>query len=119
MTRTNKKTKRVAHNAPVQSTSPRWICHHHASGSDIEAYVEKNNRLEVIAETHQTEFVDAHANAELIVSAVNDYEKHQKLIADLTNALELCLNSKGLSWEAEQETGVVLARAHRVVLGEK
>ncbi len=97
------------------STPERWICNHHANGSDIEAYVVADNCLEVIAQTRQTQNIDAKANASLIVRAVNDYEKHQSLIAELISALELCLASDTLSWEAEQEAEIVVARAKQIV----
>ena len=70
------------------------------------------NSIEIIAETKQADGIDARANAEFIVRAVNSYEKTRPLIAALVGALELCLASKGLTWEAEQEAEaeLVLAR---------
>jgi len=36
------------------------------------------------------------------------------LIAELVSALELCLASEGLSWEAEQEAELAVSRAKKI-----
>jgi hypothetical protein len=73
------------------------------------------NGLEIIAQTKQIPGVDAKANAEFIVNAVNHFETNRPLIAALVNALELCLQSESLSWEVEQEADIICKKAKRVM----
>jgi hypothetical protein len=48
---------------------------------------------------------------ELIAHAINDFDLDKQLIRDLTATIESCLQCDGLTWEAEQETGIAVARA--------
>jgi len=77
----------------------------------IEAYVEAAGDWQSVAEVRQTAFIDAEATAQFIVRAINDYEKNKISIEELMNALELCLTCSGLTWEAEHDAEIALARA--------
>jgi len=99
----------------VTNKAGRWSCHHHHEGSDIEAYVMATDGLEVIAQTRAVEGLDAHANAELIIRAVNAYERTQPIIAELVLALEMCLMSETLSPEAAHEAELALGRARKLL----
>jgi len=46
-----------------------------------------------------------------------DYAQLYALALELLLALELCLESDGLTWEAEQEAELVCAKAVRMGLG--
>jgi hypothetical protein len=95
-----------------------WSCNHHPTFSEIEAYLPITGNFEIIADVHDSKGVDAEVVAGLIARAVNAYPKHQEMIAQMTGALELCLDcSDCLSWEAEHEAEAVLKRARGVNVG--
>jgi hypothetical protein len=87
-----------------------WSCQHHPDHSLIEAYVMGKGDWETIAEVRASAYVNAEQLANFIIKAVNNYDRHQKLIAELASALELCLECEGITWEVEQEAGVILRR---------
>ncbi len=97
------------------ATPTPWSCNHHKDGSDIEAYCEATGDWEIVAQTRAAPYVNAKANASYIAHAVNDYERMIATIYELVGALELCLESEDLSWEAEQEAEIVCARAHQAL----
>src|SRR5262249_29441068 len=88
-----------------------WNAVHKNNISTIEAYIEEISDWQPVAEVKQTASIDAAPNADFIVRAVNSYEDNRSLIRSMIAALELCLESKGLSWEAEQEAEIIIARA--------
>lgn len=88
-----------------------WTCVHHPDRSEIQAYVEGSGDWQTIAEIRTAGFVDAEPTAEYIKRAVNDYEKNKVLIAELVDALRLCLDCSGLTWEAEHDGEIAIARA--------
>src|ERR1700677_3043161 len=71
-------------------TPPRWTCRHHMDGSDITGFVMTTGGLETIAQAKQADGINARANAELIVRAVNNHDRYLPVINDLITALELC-----------------------------
>jgi hypothetical protein len=82
--------------------------------SEIEAYVPITGDFEIVADIHDTKGVDAEVVAGLIARAVNSYGKSHDLIADMSYALELCLQCReGLSWEAEHDAQAVLKKVER------
>jgi hypothetical protein len=88
-----------------------WSCNHFPTYSEIEAYLPITGNWEIIADIHDTRGVDAEVVAGLIARAVNDYEKSHDLIADMSYAIELCLQCReGLSWEAEHDAQAVLKK---------
>jgi hypothetical protein len=89
-----------------------WSCNHFPTFSEIEAYLPITGSWEIIADIHDTRGVDAEILASLITRSVNGYEKSREMIAQMIEAIELCLEcSEGLTWEAEHEAQVVLGRA--------
>ncbi len=96
-------------------TPPRWTCHHHAQGSDIEAYVATLDGLEVIAQTKTMDGADARTNAELIVQAVNEYETLRPLIAELVSLLKLYPESSGVAGGVRQDIETVCRKARRIL----
>lgn len=80
----------------------------------IEAYVEAAGKREVIARIIQTEWIDADRTASFITDAVNALHAHDATVTELCNALELCLESDGLTWAAEIEAEAAIKRAKKV-----
>ncbi len=97
-------------NTPSHAPTP-WRVTHGKESSTIEAYVKATERWEMIGTIRQAEHIDHKANADFIVRAVNDDEKHKALIAEMLYALELCLECEGLSWAAEFDAHIVVERA--------
>jgi hypothetical protein len=92
-----------------------WSCNHYPTYSEIEAYVPITGDWEIIADIHDTRGVDAEIVAGLIARAVNGYDKSRAMIAQMTAAIELCLECRDcLTWEAEQEAQAVLNQARRI-----
>ena len=113
MTKAEKKPK-------VRKVTPReagymfmpWSCNHYPSYSELVAYIPITGDWEIIADIHDTKGVDAEVVAGLIARAVNGFEKHHDMIAQMTAALELCLTCRNcLSLEAEHEVQAVLKSA--------
>ncbi len=115
--RRNYETALIAVKQVSGPTALRWSCHHRVETSDIEAWVPTQNGLVPIAQTRSIDGVSARANAELIIRAVNEYQKLQPVMVELVAALEQCLAADGLNWETEQEADIVCRKAKRV-LGE-
>ena len=95
---------------PLYSLFP-WTYRPVPGGMAVEAYVEAAGDWEMVAEIRQTAFIDAEITARFIAKAVNERERNRELVGDLAAALELCLKVPGLTWEAEHEAEIVLARA--------
>ncbi len=117
----NKKSDNRKHNTergfsavPNSSSPTRWICKHNVESSDIEAYSFTTGSLQIIASTRKAKNIDARQNAEYIIQAVNNYDKNLALISELICALDMCLANERLTWEAEQEAEIVVARAKRI-----
>jgi hypothetical protein len=90
-----------------------WSCRRQPDGAVvvIEAYVEAAGDWQPIAVVKQTAFIDAERTAAFIAKAVNDYGSNRTLIAEMAAALTLCLKCSGLTWEAEHEAEILIARA--------
>ncbi|MDX2027205.1 MAG: hypothetical protein SFW62_01065 [Alphaproteobacteria bacterium] len=89
-----------------------WSCNHHPDYSEIVAHIPATGEWEVIAEIHDAAGIDAEHLAGFIARAANSYEKSRDLVAQMVDALDLCLACNGkLTWEAEHEAQVVLERA--------
>ena len=115
-TPSNRPQKRVATFGDVRGPSPqRWVCSHRVGTSEIEAFVPLLSSLEIIATTHDLEGVDARANAELIVRAVNEFEKCQILIVAAVKMLERCLDAALLPIEVRQDAFTVCQNAKRII----
>jgi hypothetical protein len=96
---------------PAYTFEP-WSCVHRDEKSEIEAYVMATGKREIIAETRATFGSTAEAVAEFIVRAVNDIDKREHLINEMTAALEMCLECEGpLDWSAEHDAEVSLRHA--------
>ena len=88
-----------------------WSCRPIVGGTEIEAYVEAAGDWQTVAEIKQNAFIDTEQTAHFIAKAVNDYERNRQLIIDMVAALELCMKCPGLTWEAEHEAQILIARA--------
>jgi hypothetical protein len=88
-----------------------WICVHHTDRSEIKAHVEYTGQQEVIAIIAKAKGINAEALAEFITRLINEHENNQNQMREAIAALELCLESDGLSWEAEQAADVIIRRA--------
>jgi hypothetical protein len=99
---------------PKPPWKPHWLVHHGAETSAIETFAVPRGEIEVIAEIYDAAQVDHAANATFIVEAVNSYERHCKLILDLTAALERCFVGNGAQWPTTARKAKDLcARARR------
>ena len=114
MPKADKKPKAAAKPKPLYALAP-WSCRRAADHMAIEAYVEAAGDWQKVAQVRQTAFIDAEATANFIVRAVNDYEKNRFSIDELMSALELCLECEGISWEAEHDAEIALARSRAAV----
>ena len=76
----------------------------------VEAYVETAGARQDIAHIPQSRWIDAEATAQYIAGAVNALHNHDATVGELCAALELCLESNGLTWEAEFEAEGALRR---------
>ncbi|HEX4078302.1 MAG TPA: hypothetical protein VHX61_05435 [Rhizomicrobium sp.] len=77
----------------------------------IEAYVEAAGTREEIARILQSRWIDAERTARFITDAVNAQHEHHAMVMELCSALELCLASDGLTWEAEFEAEAAVKHA--------
>jgi hypothetical protein len=102
--------KTAAKTKPLYPAAP-WSCVHRGDHSLIEAHVDAAGDWQTVAEIRNSAHIAAEPTADFIARAVNDYESNQTLIAELIDALELCLACDGLSWEAEHDAEIILARA--------
>jgi hypothetical protein len=96
----------------ASATIQPWSCIHQDSKSQIEAYVMATGNREILAEVFPSPGHSAESIAEFIVHAVNEFEKRERLIDSMQAALEICLECKGLAWEAEHDVEIVLRRAN-------
>jgi len=104
--------------ALANNNKPRrtpWWCNHYNDTSDIVAAGETDANPVVIAKTFNTPKASAAFHAELIVSAVNNQEQMKEIINGMICALELCLQSGGLTWAAEQEAEFVSNKARQII----
>ena len=100
----------VTKNRPLFAVAP-WSTKHEATRSTIEAYVEITGDWETVAEVNDDAGIDAEATANFIARVVNEHEKQKELISQMVAALELCLECKGMTWEAEHDASIALQRA--------
>jgi hypothetical protein len=105
-----KQPQPISKKKPLYSITP-WACVHHPDRSEIKAHVEYTGQQEVIAVISKAKGVDAEAVAEFITWLVNEHENNQNQMREAIAALELCLESDGLSWAAEQAADVTIRRA--------
>ena len=119
MSKTDKKLKAKTLTAEESGyTLMPWSCNHYPTYSEIEAYIPITGDWEIVADIHDTKGVDAEVLAGLITRAVNSYEKNHDMIAQMTAALELCLEcDECLSWEAEHEAQALVRRAEKLKEG--
>lgn len=89
-------------------TDRSWSCVHQQGKSQISAINVANGDREVLAEILPAAGQSAESVAEFIVRTVNELEQCKTLMSDMKAALEICLESDGLSWEAEQDADKVL-----------
>lgn len=82
-----------------------WSCDHQADRSVI------RTADDVTIEVRGKDCVATRGAAERLMHAVNDNSRKDALIAEMSACLEMCLESETLSWEAEQDASILLARA--------
>lgn len=94
-----------------------WSGLRRAGTAVIEGYVEAARAWETIVEISPSPHTDARAAADFIIRAVTEYPLQRALIRQLTDALEICLESGNLTWEAEHDAEIALARARSALPG--
>ncbi len=80
---------------------------HHEKHSVVEVFSKKNNRWDAIAEIKGA---DHRTFAEFIVFKIQTQSQTSTHLEEAINALQLCLESNELSWEAEQEAEAILKK---------
>lgn len=88
-----------------------WSALRRAGRNVVEAYVDASRTWVRLVEVIPSEHVHARATADFIIQALMAYDKNRALIASMIGALEICLDCKTLSWEAEHDAEIVLRRA--------
>ena len=79
---------------------------------EIEAYSMASGKRETIATICSTQGFSPDRLASFIVQAVNNVERQECLINELSLALEMCLECEGkLDWSAEHDAEVALRHA--------
>ena len=114
------KTANVRLLTPKESsyTFSPWGCNHYPDYSEVVAYLPGTGKHEIIADIHDAKGVDAEILAGLITRAVNSFEVNHDMIAQMTAALELCLECDDcLTWEAEHEAQALVRRAEKLKEG--
>lgn len=92
-----------------------WSSNHYPAHSEVVAYVPITGEWEIVADIHNARGLDAEILAGLIARAVNSFVNNNDMIAQMTVALELCLECDDcLSWEAEHEAQALLNRVRRI-----
>jgi hypothetical protein len=84
-----------------------WNVRQFDKHSQIELLSKKDNQWEAIVEIKGP---DHKTLAEYIVSKIKAHTEVSTQLEDAINALKLCLESKDLSWEAEQESEAILRK---------
>src|SRR5271155_2337966 len=116
MTKTDKKRehsiddKGEAETKALYTIEP-WSCRRFPDHIAVEAYVEAAGDWQTVAEVRPSAFIDPEVVAGFIVRAVNDFERNRQFIKEMVEALELCLDCPGLTWAAEHEAELLVARA--------
>lgn len=98
-------------NSPVNAP---WSALRRAGKAGIEGYVDAVGKWETIAEIAPSVHIDQRVAADFITRAIADYPVQRALIRELIASLELCLASEGLTWEAEHDAEIVVARARKI-----
>ncbi len=108
MGKANVKTVAAA-NQSLKATTP-WACQHSAEGSSIDAYLESTGEWTTIARIPASADINPKEIAEQIVRAVNSYEKNHSMMSEMVEALKLCLECEGITWEAEHDADIMIDR---------
>jgi hypothetical protein len=119
MPKPGKKPKARARKTPSETVTlpPRplytllpWACQHYDDRSELKAYVPASGVWECVAEVRRTAGASAETMADYLMRIVNDHEKMSDLLRDAAEALDLCLQSDGLAWDAEREAEITARR---------
>ena len=94
--------------------TPAWSALRLAGGATIEAYFEQGQAWQPIAECLAAPRADRKATAKFILRAIEHHQSTRLLVPEAVAALELCLECQGLSWAAEHDAEIVLARARKL-----
>jgi hypothetical protein len=73
---------------------------HHGTTSSIEAFSHVDGKRYVIAQTYSANGIKANVVADLVVQTLSKGRQNKELINEMLHALELCLESGGLTWES-------------------
>jgi len=118
MPKTLRKKLQAAPAIPTRSvfTAAPWTVRHHNDHSEIDAYVAATGDWATLTKICDATGVDAEATANFIIRAVNAYDAHRVLIADLAGALRQCLDSGGLSWKTEYAAELAVRKAEQAAV---
>lgn len=98
-------------NEPSQSPAMRLTALRSTEDGTIEAYDDAAQMWQPVMRCMASAQLDKKATADFILHVLKQHEQSATLIPQLIAALELCLESTSLSWAAEHDAEIVLARA--------
>jgi hypothetical protein len=99
---------------PLYAILP-WACQHYPDHSEVKAYVPASGIWETVADVRRTAGASAETMADYLMYVVNNHEKMREMMGDMIAALELCLQTEGLTWEAEREAEITVRRAKEII----
>ena len=86
------------------------LCVHRLDYSEIVAQVGTKGNQAIIGTVLNSKFVNAKSVSEFLVRAANRFERNEGYIQQAISALELCLATNRLTWEAENEADLAVRR---------
>ena len=112
-----KRTPKLPAGEALQENSKKLAAYHSPASPDILIYHIDTGAKRAIGTVTLNKHADVRAFANSIAEAINTYEDLREVLGGMIYALELCLESKLLTWEAEQEASPVVERAKRILSG--
>jgi len=92
-----------------------WSALRRAGTAGIEAYVTAAGQWQQLAEIVPSTHYSNRTVADYIVRTVGEYPLLLAIVRQATAALEICLESERLTWEAEHDASIAVARARKII----
>jgi len=97
------------------STAYPWKCRHLGDQSEIVVYDAARKDWEIVATVNRTTVAGAETMANFICNLVNGHQKNEDLLLSAVEALELCLEDRGLTFSSEQAAEHAVSDIKRVI----
>jgi hypothetical protein len=91
-----------------------WTALRRAGTAGIEAYVTATGQWHTLVEIAPSPHYNNRAAADYITRALGDYPLLLAIIRQAADALDICLESERLTWEAEHDASIAVARARKL-----